>query len=64
MLDDKTALVIERDNGAGSSDKACPDPKAPTADCFATPAKLKRIYKIEMGRNAWARRCARSASST
>lgn len=49
MLDDKTALVIERDNGAGSSDKACPDPKAPTADCFATPAKLKRIYKIEMG---------------
>ncbi len=49
MLDDKTALVIERDNGAGSSDKACPDPKALTADCFATPAKLKRIYKIEMG---------------
>ena len=48
MIDDKTALVIERDQGAGTPDKACPDPKAPTPDCFATPAKLKRIYKIEM----------------
>jgi hypothetical protein len=48
MLDDKTALVIERDNGAGTPDKACADPKTPKPDCFATPAKLKRIYKIEM----------------
>ena len=47
MLDDSTALVIERDNGAGSADKACADPKKPEANCFAVPAKLKRIYKIE-----------------
>ncbi|MDR6101062.1 hypothetical protein QE369_001240 [Agrobacterium larrymoorei] len=47
MLDDSTALVIERDNGAGTADKACADPKKPEANCFATPAKVKRIYKIE-----------------
>lgn len=48
MIDETTALVIERDNGAGVADKACADPKAPAADCFAVPAKHKRIYKIEM----------------
>lgn len=48
MLDDTTALVIERDNGAGTVDKACADPKAPAADCFAVGSKVKRIYKIEM----------------
>ncbi|WP_442577690.1 esterase-like activity of phytase family protein [Mesorhizobium sp. ASY16-5R] len=48
MIDATTALVIERDNGAGVADKACVDAKNPTPDCFATPAKLKRIYKIEM----------------
>jgi len=47
MLDDSTALVIERDNGAGTADKACADPKKPDANCFAVPAKVKRIYKIE-----------------
>ncbi|OCJ18253.1 glycerophosphodiester phosphodiesterase [Rhizobium sp. AC44/96] len=47
MLDDSTALVIERDNGAGSKDKACADPKQPKPDCFEAPAELKRIYKIE-----------------
>ncbi|WHA43387.1 esterase-like activity of phytase family protein [Agrobacterium larrymoorei] len=47
MLDDTTALVIERDNGAGLPDKACADPKKPEPNCFAVPAKLKRIYKIE-----------------
>ncbi|ALN72584.1 esterase-like activity of phytase family protein [Aureimonas sp. AU20] len=46
MLDETTALVIERDNGAGRASQACKgDPKP---DCFATPAKLKRITKIEM----------------
>ncbi|MDK1376305.1 MULTISPECIES: esterase-like activity of phytase family protein [unclassified Sinorhizobium] len=48
MLDEKTALVIERDNGAGTVDKACADPKDPKPDCFAVGSKLKRIYKIEM----------------
>ncbi|EGE61152.1 UNVERIFIED_ORG: hypothetical protein GGI63_002062 [Rhizobium esperanzae] len=47
MLDDTTALVIERDSGAGTSDKACPDPKQPKPDCFEAPAELKRVYKIE-----------------
>ncbi|MBW9112881.1 esterase-like activity of phytase family protein [Rhizobium cauense] len=47
MLDDTTALVIERDNGAGTKDKACADPKQPKPDCFEAPAELKRIYKIE-----------------
>jgi hypothetical protein len=47
-IDETTALVIERDQGAGTVDKACADPKAPTPDCFANPAKLKRIYKIEL----------------
>nr|WP_246748537.1 esterase-like activity of phytase family protein [Rhizobium setariae] len=48
MLDATSALVIERDNGAGSADKACADPENPKSDCFAVPAKFKRIYKIEM----------------
>ena len=48
MLDATTALVIERDNGEGTADKACADPKAPKPDCFATPAKHKKVYKIEM----------------
>lgn len=48
MIDETTALVIERDNGAGVATQACADPKAPAADCFAVPAKHKRIYKIEM----------------
>ncbi len=48
MIDGTTALVIERDQGAGTADKACADPKKPQPDCFATPALFKRIYKIEM----------------
>jgi hypothetical protein len=48
MIDDTTGLVIERDNGAGAAAKACADPKKPQPDCFSTPAKLKRIYKIEL----------------
>lgn len=48
MLDATTALVIERDNGAGTVDKACADSKDPKPDCFAVGSKVKRIYKIEM----------------
>ena len=47
MLDETTALVLERDNGAGTKDKACADPKQPKPDCFEAPAELKRVYKIE-----------------
>jgi hypothetical protein len=53
MLDETTALVIERDNGAGTVDKACANPKEAKPDCFAVGSKVKRIYKIEMtGENA------------
>ncbi len=48
MIDATTALVIERDNGEGTPDKACP---AGTrgANCFPDIAKFKRVYKIELG---------------
>jgi hypothetical protein len=48
MIDGTTALVIERDNGAGTSDKACANKDEPKPDCFAVAAKHKRIYKIEI----------------
>lgn len=48
MISETEALVIERDNGAGTADKACADANDPKPDCFAKPAKLKRIYKIEI----------------
>ncbi|MGV8939315.1 MAG: esterase-like activity of phytase family protein [Allorhizobium sp.] len=48
MIDATTALVIERDNGAGTADHACADPKKPEPTCFAVPSKHKHIYKIEM----------------
>ena len=44
MLDETTGLVIERDNGAGRAAQGCQGEAKP--DCFATPAKVKRIYKI------------------
>ena len=46
LIDATSGLIIERDNGEGTADKACPDPKAPKPDCFEAPAKLKRVYKI------------------
>lgn len=47
MIDDTTALVIERDNGEGTQDKACPaGQRAET--CFHDLAKFKRVVKIEM----------------
>ncbi|SMF50718.1 Uncharacterized conserved protein [Xaviernesmea oryzae] len=48
MIDATTALVIERDNGAGTADKACADPAKPEPTCFNAPAGHKRVYKIEM----------------
>jgi hypothetical protein len=46
MISATEGLVIERDNGAGRPADACKG--EPAADCFATPAKLKRISKIEL----------------
>jgi hypothetical protein len=48
MIDATTALVIERDQGAGVAANKCADAKNPQPDCFANPALFKRIYKIEM----------------
>jgi hypothetical protein len=46
MIDATTGLVIERDDGEGTADKACP---AGTRgeNCFPDIAKFKRVYKIE-----------------
>jgi len=47
MIDATTALVIERDNGEGTIDKACPaGQRAET--CFHDLARFKRVVKIEM----------------
>lgn len=48
MIDATTALVIERDNGEGTADKACPAGQRRT-DCFHDLPQFKRVYKIEMG---------------
>ena len=47
MIDATTGLIIERDNGEGTADKACPADQKRT-DCFHDLAKFKRVYKIEM----------------
>lgn len=47
MIDATTALIIERDDGEGTADKACP-PSQKGPDCFHDIAKFKRIVKIEM----------------
>jgi len=47
MIDQTTGLIIERDDGEGIADKACAAGSA-ASDCFETPAKFKRVYKIEL----------------
>jgi hypothetical protein len=47
MVNDSMGLIIERDNGEGTADKACPEGQKRT-DCFHDLAKFKRVYKIEM----------------
>jgi hypothetical protein len=47
MISPTEGLIIERDDGEGTADKACPTgQKRP--DCFDDIAKFKRVYKIEM----------------
>jgi hypothetical protein len=51
MIDETTGLIIERDNGEGTPDKACPEVGGVIqrrADCFHDLPKFKRIVKIEM----------------
>jgi hypothetical protein len=47
MIDATTGLIIERDNGEGTADKACPEGQKRT-DCFHDLAKFKRVYKVEL----------------
>lgn len=47
MIDGTTGLIIERDNGEGTADKACPEGQKRT-DCFHDLAKFKRVYKVEL----------------
>ena len=48
MISPTEGLIIERDNGEGTPDKACPAGEK-RADCFPRPAAdYKRIYKIEL----------------
>jgi hypothetical protein len=46
MIDGSTGLIIERDNGEGEAWQGCTGPARP--DCFNEPARMKRIYKIEL----------------
>ncbi|MFM2450291.1 MAG: hypothetical protein RIS44_2741 [Pseudomonadota bacterium] len=51
MIDETTALVIERDNAEGTPDKACPTVDSTVqraSNCFHDLPKIKRVYKIEM----------------
>ncbi|WP_207483398.1 esterase-like activity of phytase family protein [Arenibaculum pallidiluteum] len=47
MIDAASGLIIERDNGEGTADKACAQGQ-PTTGCFSSPAVFKRVYKIEL----------------
>ncbi len=47
MVSPTMGLIIERDNGEGTPDKACPE-GTKRADCFHDVAKFKRIYKVEL----------------
>ena len=47
MIDGTTGLIIERDNGEGTADKACPE-GVKRVDCFHDLAKFKRVYKVEL----------------
>ncbi|WPB85432.1 esterase-like activity of phytase family protein [Sediminicoccus rosea] len=51
MIDERRALVIERDNGEGDPGRACAQgvESTHTAPCFAMPARLKRIYLVDLG---------------
>lgn len=48
MIDANNGLIIERDNGEGTPDKACKD-GADTKTCFADLPRFKRVYKVQFG---------------
>ena len=48
FIDERRALVIERDNGEGDPSLACAQGATPPG-CFHAPARFKRIYLIDLG---------------
>ncbi len=48
FIDDRRALVIERDNGQGDPSLACAAGQTPPA-CFHDPARVKRVTLIDLG---------------
>ena len=51
MIDDRRALIIERDNGEGDPGLACAQGTQSTAErpCFPAPARHKRVYLVDLG---------------
>lgn len=50
FIDERRALVIERDNGEGDPSLACGEGgRTASPECFATPARFKRVYLVDMG---------------
>ncbi len=51
FIDERRALVIERDNGEGDPGLACAQGVQPTAaaPCFPLPARVKRVTLVDMG---------------
>jgi len=47
MISATEGLVIERDNGEGTADRACPEGQR-RVDCFHDLAKFKRVVKVEL----------------
>ncbi|MGK9233001.1 esterase-like activity of phytase family protein [Inquilinus limosus] len=46
LIDATRGLIIERDNSEGDAAQACQG--APKPDCFATPAKFKRVFLVDL----------------
>lgn len=51
MIDDRRALIIERDDGEGDPGLACAQGQQSSTErpCFPVPARLKRIYLVDLG---------------
>jgi hypothetical protein len=51
FIDERRALIIERDNGEGDPGLACAQGQQSSvaAPCFAQPARLKRVVLVDMG---------------
>ncbi|UFN46999.1 esterase-like activity of phytase family protein [Roseomonas sp. OT10] len=48
MIDERRALIIERDDGEGDPSLGCRDGQRPPA-CFHDPAKVKRVTLVDLG---------------